>query len=295
MSEHPPAAAESSPAPGQPPTDPPRGGSASGRFVFPRWANYLLPALILGGLGGATYLPALVGLGLNPNTLNVGYQPVQPVPYSHELHVGQLGLDCTYCHTSVNDAGFAAIPPLETCMTCHNAVKTQSPKLAPLYRSYYPYLDATSGEPTKEAGSEEKPNPVNPDAGQPIEWVKVHDLADYAYFNHQAHVSKGISCVSCHGRVDRMGEHGVYQAENLSMGWCLECHREPEKHLRPPSEVTNLAWSPLDDAQVMEMVARGELAPDDEAAAQLVVGKRIHQELAIHDTAFMQSCSTCHR
>lgn len=264
------------------------------RYVFPRWANYLLPLLIIGALGGGPYVATLVGLGLNPNTLNKNYQPVQPIPYSHELHVGQLGLDCTYCHTTVNNAAFAAIPPVETCMNCHHSVKVNSPKLQPLYRVYYPYIDE-NGKPVKDAGSEDNPNRPNPDAGRPVEWVKVHDLADYAYFNHQAHVTKGVSCVSCHGRVDRMGEAGVMQMENLSMGWCLECHREPEKFLRPPSQVTNLGWSPLDDPQVKEAIAAGEIEEGDEDAAQLMVGRRVHADMQINDTAFMQSCSTCHR
>lgn len=232
-------------------------------FVFPRWANYLLPLLILGAIGGGMYVPTVVGLGLNPNTLNKGYQPKQPIPYSHELHVGQLGLDCTYCHTSVDKAAFSAIPPVETCMTCHNAVKKNSVKLAPLYEAY--------------------------ESGDPVMWVKVHDLADYAYFNHQAHVTKGVSCVSCHGRVDRMGEEGVYQHENLSMGWCIECHRAPENHLRPPSEVTNLSYTPLDDEEV---IAAGIT---DLGEAQLLVGTRIKQEYNVHSAAYMQSCSTCHR
>ena len=237
------------------------------RFVFPRWTNYLLPLLIIGAMGGGLYVPTIVGLGLNPNTLNKNYQPEQPIPYSHELHVGQLGLDCTYCHTSVNKASFAAIPPVETCMTCHNAVKQNSPKLKPLYEAY--------------------------ESGRPVEWIKVHDLADYAYFNHQAHVTKGVSCVSCHGRVDRMGEEGVFQAENLSMGWCLECHREPEKHLRPPEHVTNLAWSPFDDPEIAALIKSGKKIT--EAEAQLIVGLRVKDELNIHNAAYMQSCSTCHR
>lgn len=264
------------------------------RFVFPRWANYLLPLMLLGALGGGPYVATVIGLGLNPNTLNKNYQPQQPIPYSHELHVGELGLDCTYCHTSVDKAGFAAIPPAETCMTCHHAVKKNSPKLAPLYRAVYPFLD-DNGKPTAEAGTEEKPNRANPDAGRPIEWVKVHDLADYSYFNHQAHVTKGVSCVSCHGRVDRMGEEGVYQHENLSMGWCIDCHRAPEKHLRPPSEVTNLAWTPLDDEEVIAAIEAGTIKAGDEKAAQLLVGRRVKEQYNVHNAAFMQSCSTCHR
>jgi hypothetical protein len=271
-------------------TDPTNASSA--RYVFPRWANYLLPLLLIGALGAGPFVATLVGLGLNPNTLNKNYQPVQPIPYSHELHVGQLGLDCTYCHTTVNQASFAAIPPAETCMTCHHAVKPNSPKLAPLYQVYYPYLDQ-AGKPTPDAGTDENPNRPNPDAGRPIEWVKVHDLADYAYFSHQAHVTKGVSCVSCHGRVDRMGEEGVMQMENLSMGWCLECHREPEKYLRPPSQVTNLGWSPLDDPEVKALIEAGQ--DISEAEAQMIVGTRVHGDMKIHGQAFMQACSTCHR
>ncbi|MEM9882847.1 MAG: cytochrome c3 family protein [Planctomycetota bacterium] len=244
------------------------------KFVFPRWANYLLPLLLLGAMGGGLYVPTVVGLGLNPNTLNKNYQPEQPIPYSHEVHVGQLGMDCTYCHTSVNNAAFAAVPPVETCIACHNpgdgaGIKKQSPKLRPLYEAY--------------------------ESGRPVEWIKVHDIADYAYFSHQAHVTKGVSCYSCHGRVDRMGEEGVWQVENLSMGWCIDCHRAPEKHLRPPSEVTNMAWTPLDDPEVVAAVAAGTIEAGDRTAAQLLVGKRIKKQYNVHNAAYMQACSTCHR
>lgn len=238
------------------------------RFVFPRWANYLLPLLLLGIPGAAIYVPTVVGLGLNPNTLATGYQPKQPIPYSHEIHVGQLGLDCNYCHTTVKDAAFAAVPPVETCITCHNpgsaaGIKKQSPKLAPLFAAYA--------------------------SGRPVEWIKVHDLADYAYFNHAAHVTKGVGCNTCHGRVDRMGEEGVWQVKNLSMGWCIDCHRAPEKHLRPPDQVTNMAYTPLDDDEV---IARGITDPLE---AQLLVGRRVKEQYNVHHAAYMQSCSTCHR
>ncbi|MEM9914907.1 MAG: cytochrome c3 family protein [Planctomycetota bacterium] len=274
--------------------------SNSQKFVFPRWANYLLPLMLLGAMGGGMYVPAVVGLGLNPNTLNKNYQPKQPIPYSHELHVGQLGMDCTYCHTSVNNAAFAAVPPVETCITCHNpadgsGVKKTSPKLEPLHRAVQPYLDAATGYPTHEPGTEDAPNPRNPDQGKPIEWIKVHDIADYAYFSHQAHVTKGVSCVSCHGRVDRMGEEGVYQVENLSMGWCIDCHRAPEKHLRPPEEVTNLAWTPLDDEEVIAAIKAGTIKEGDVDAAQLLVGLRVKEQYNVHNAAYMQACSTCHR
>lgn len=231
------------------------------RFVFPRWANYLLPVLVLGGAGGAMYLPVLVGLGASAQTLNVGYAPDQPVPYSHALHVGELGIDCRYCHTTVEEASFASLPPTQTCINCHNptanvsGVKKSSSKLAPVHESY-----AT---------------------GEPIPWVKVHDLPDYVYFDHSAHVNKGVSCLTCHGQVDKM--EVVHQAKPMSMAWCLECHRAPEKFVRPRSEVTNLAWEPPTLA--------GETAEE----AQLRIGKQLVKDYDIHDVNYMVSCSTCHR
>lgn len=230
------------------------------RFVFPRWANYLLPLLVVGAIGGGAYVPVLVGLGASPQTLDVGYAPVQPVPYSHALHVGELGMDCRYCHNTVEDAAFAAIPPTQTCINCHNpgegaGVKKTSPNLQAVHESY------TTGEP--------------------IAWKQVHDLPDYVYFDHAAHVNKGVSCVSCHGRVDKM--EVVYQAEPLSMAWCLDCHREPAKHLRPVDEVTNLAWVP--PTQPGETVEQ----------AQLRIGTELAKRYDIHDQAYMTSCSTCHR
>jgi hypothetical protein len=240
--------------------------NAPQKFVFPRWVNYILPVLILSAVGGGLYVPVLWTFGASADTLNVGYQPDQPVPYSHELHAGQLGIDCRYCHTTVDEASFAAIPSTDVCINCHNpevglGVRKGSEKLQPVFESY--------------------------ETGESVEWTKVHDLADYVYFNHSAHVNRGVSCKSCHGRVDKMGEEGVYQAENLSMGWCLDCHREPEKHLRPVDEVTNLAWQ----ASESKWAKRG----DTEAEAQLRVGQHMKDKLNIRGEAYMTACSTCHR
>lgn len=155
----------------------------------------------------------------SPKYLEVGYMPDQPIPYSHALHAGQLGIDCQYCHTSVTVSAKANIPPTETCMNCHSQIKTESPKLAPLYDSW--------------------------ETGKPIEWIKIHKIPDYAHFNHAAHVNVGVGCVSCHGRVDRM--EVVYQDQPLSMSWCLDCHRAPEQHLRPVDQVTNMSWEAPED------------------------------------------------
>ncbi|MEM8873962.1 MAG: cytochrome c3 family protein [Planctomycetota bacterium] len=242
----------------------------AGRFQFPRWANFLLPFIVLNAVGAAVYVPTVVFSALNPTTLNVGYRPEQPVPYSHALHVGQLGMDCRYCHTTVDEAGFAAIPSTQTCMNCHTAVETESLKLAPVRESW--------------------------ETGQPIEWTKVHDLADYSYFNHSAHINKGIGCYSCHGRVDHMGEEGVYQAEPLNMGWCLDCHRQPEKFIRPISEVTNMDYhlgkGGTEEGGPGDLVVMGDETPEE---AQLRVGKILVEQYNIKDQAYMTACSTCHR
>jgi ferredoxin len=141
------------------------------------------------------------------------------VAYSHKLHAGNLGLDCTYCHYTVDKSSFAAVPPTEVCMNCHVRVKDKSPKLQLIRESF-----AT---------------------GEPVPWVKEHRLPDYVYFNHQAHVTAGVSCVSCHGRVDQMVE--VRMVQPLSMAWCLDCHRNPAPNVRPVEFVTKLDWKPEGD------------------------------------------------
>ena len=213
-------------------------------FVFPRWANKtrVLAGVILGG--APIYLTFLIWYGASPRTTDVGYMPKQPVPYSHALHAGKLGLDCRYCHNTVEQGAHAAIPPTATCMNCHERVWTNSDKLTPVRQSL-----AT---------------------GKPVEWLKVHDLPDYVYFNHSAHVTRGVGCVTCHGRVDEMEE--VYQKEPLSMSWCLTCHRAPEENLRPPEEVTNMAWKPPGDA--------------------VAYGKTLREKNHLNPPT---DCSTCHR
>jgi hypothetical protein len=166
----------------------------------------------------------------------------------------------------VETTPFAALPPTQTCINCHANIKTESPALKPIRESW-----AT---------------------GKPVEWVKVHDLPDYAYFNHSAHVNHGVGCVSCHGRIDQMDV--VAQAQPLSMGWCLDCHRKPERNLRPKEQVTNMAWSPVDHplAKGLNLDPKD---PADVAKAQQLVGAHYKKEYGIHDSAYMTSCFTCHR
>jgi hypothetical protein len=213
-------------------------------FRFPPWTNTIRPLAALAILGGLVYVVVLIAYALSPKTTNVGYAPEQPIPYSHAMHAGELGIDCRYCHGPVENGAAATLPPTQTCMNCHHAILPESEKLAPLRQSY-----AT---------------------GMPIHWVRVHDLPDFAYFDHSAHVRRGVGCVSCHGRVDEMVV--VRQVNTLSMGWCLDCHRHPEAALRPKDKITDMAWAP-DPAD-----------PD--------LGRRLRREYAIQPPT---DCSTCHR
>lgn len=212
--------------------------------LFPRWTNKLRDLAGVLGAGGSLYAVVIVWFGFSPKTTNVGYAPEQPVPYSHALHAGELGIDCRYCHDTVERTGYAAIPPTQTCMNCHAAVRTESPKLAPLREAHA--------------------------AGRPLDWIKVHDLPDYAFFNHSVHVNRGVGCVECHGRVDRM--EVVRQEQPLSMGWCLDCHRDPAPRLRPPEFVTQMDWAPDEDRRTL--------------------GRRLMEEAGIHPST---DCSICHR
>ena len=187
--------------------------------LFPKWLNRLpLYAAISGPLFGAIAVTGAWYYG-SPRYTDVGYRPVQPVPYSHALHVGELGLDCRYCHMSVEKSPVANIPPTQTCMNCHTLVKRDSELLAPIRDSFT--------------------------TGRPMRWVRVHSLPGYAYFNHAAHVHAGVGCASCHGKIHEM--EVVMQVQPLSMSWCLDCHRNPAPHLRPTEEVTNMEWFPGKD------------------------------------------------
>ena len=213
-------------------------------FQFPKWTNSLRPVLGALLVLGPAYVVVLLAYGASPQTTAVGYRPTQPVPYSHALHAGKLGIDCRYCHTTVELAPHAAVPPTQTCMNCHAKIRSDSPKLLLVRESY-----AT---------------------GLPVPWVRVHDLPDYVYFNHSAHVRRGVGCAECHGRVDTMDV--VAQAQRLSMGWCLDCHRNPDARLRPPEMVTRMDWVP----------------PEDPA----VYGRRLRQANNINPST---DCWTCHR
>lgn len=215
--------------------------------VFRPAAN-TIALLVIASLGAAPVLLAGLGYSLmkSPYVTDQSVTREQPVPFSHAHHVGGLGLDCRYCHTSVTTARFAGIPPTETCMTCHSQLWTNAAMLAPVRESL-----ATN---------------------TPIHWQRVHVLPDYVYFDHSIHIAKGVGCSTCHGAVDRMPL--MRQAAPLTMGWCLDCHRHPEKAIRPLDKVFDMKWTPPKN--------------------QLAEGRRLMREYHI-DTAHLTDCTKCHR
>lgn len=214
--------------------------------IFPRWTNglplkLLVVVVVLGAVvaWGVTYY-------FTPKYTRVGYMPQQPVAFSHAIHVEQLGMDCRYCHNGVESSSHSNIPNTQTCMNCHQQVKKDSPALAVLRESW--------------------------ETGKPVPWVWIHKTPDYVYFNHAAHVNRGISCASCHGQINKM--QVVWHDKPHSMSWCLECHRQPEKNIRPIKEVFNLNWQPENEKAQMEM------------------GKKLVEEWNIQPPL---DCAGCHR
>jgi hypothetical protein len=219
--------------------------------IFPKWTNSLPLVLLVGAalVGGG--VAAGVTIYLTPKYTRAGYQPVQPVPFSHKIHAGQLGVDCRYCHNGVEKSWFSNLPGASTCMNCHNQVLKDDPRLAIV-------RDSAANN-------------------TPVPWVQVHIVPDYVYFNHSVHVTRGISCVSCHGRVDQMTE--VREVKSMSMSFCLDCHRDPASQIRPVDKVTNLGWT---------WSTNGVEA----ANLQTVEGEKLVEHLRVES---LQSCSACHR
>jgi hypothetical protein len=216
--------------------------------IFSRTANIVSKASLVAVLGTVAVLGGvLYAIMMSPYYTNVNVTREQPVPFSHKHHVGELGIDCRYCHTSVEKSAFAGVPPTQTCMTCHSQIWTNAPMLEPVRQSY---RDNVS-----------------------ISWIRVNALPDYVYFNHSIHVAKGVGCTTCHGPIAQMPL--TYKANTLYMGWCLDCHRQPEKNLRPKSEVFNPNYV--------------------QPANQMELGAQLAKEYHLQPLKTLQSCSTCHR
>ncbi len=213
--------------------------------IFPKWTNKLPTRVIAGALIAGSTVLAGITYYATPKYTRVGYQPVQPVAFSHAIHVDQVGLDCRYCHNGVEKSWYSNVPAASTCMNCHNQILANDPKLALVRESH--------------------------NTGKPIPWVQIHKTPDYVYFNHSVHVNRGVSCFSCHGEINKMDE--VRHAQPLSMGFCLDCHRNPEKQIRPPEQVFNLNWRTNE-------------------AAQLQLGEKFVHDWKVNSS---QNCSACHR
>lgn len=184
----------------------------------------------------------------------------QPVPFSHEHHVAAIGIDCRYCHTSVENSNYAGIPPTKTCMNCHSQIWTNAAILEPVRDSFR--------------------------TGKSLVWTRVNDLPDYVYFNHSIHINKGVGCNTCHGPVDRMPL--MYNNASLRMEWCLNCHRAPDKYLRPRDQVFNMRYEPPSASEPLTLDGQ-------EFTDQRTLGKYLIQKHNLRTVADITSCSTCHR
>ncbi len=218
--------------------------------VFPKNSRAFAGRVLLACALLAAYIVWAGWYYLTPKYSRVGYAPTQPIAFSHALHVGQIGLDCTYCHSHVTESDHSNIPTAQTCWNCHGDnkgnIKSASGQLEPLRQAIK--------------------------SGLPIVWERIHKVPDYAYFTHAVHVSRGVSCVSCHGQVNEMAI--VREEQPLSMSWCLDCHRDPAPSVRPAEEVTNLTWIEKRDQKV------------------LPIGQRIVNKARINPPVM---CSGCHR
>jgi hypothetical protein len=213
--------------------------------IFSRHANsYVRAGLVLALVLVAAIFGSADRLSRSSYVTRADTFREQPIQFSHQHHVGGIGIDCRYCHTSVEKASSAGIPPTKTCMNCHSQIWANSPYLEPVRESYR--------------------------SDTPLRWTRVHDLPDFVYFNHSVHVKKGVGCSSCHGRVDRMPL--MYQNASLLMEWCLECHRNPERFVRPREAVYQMDYQPPDN--------------------QLELGRQLVKAYGIKS---LTTCSTCHR
>jgi len=253
---------------------------------FPRWTNLFPLKLAVALLLLLTGAVAAITMYWTQGYSRIGYQPEQPIPFDHSLHAGQLGMDCRYCHSHVEQSSHSNVPSAQTCWNCHQFVKRDSPQLELLRQAMDPNSDNYTGEP--------------------IEWVRLHKLADYAYFHHDVHVNRGVSCVSCHGKINEM--ELVWHHESLAMGWCLDCHREPEDSLRPLDQITNLDWKPEDlsreefyehlanqsetTVEELEKIAAEQGFDTEGPLTQNEIGSHLVEAWGVRPP---ESCTACHR
>jgi hypothetical protein len=213
--------------------------------IFHRSTNTISRVSVFGGIGiVVVFVATLAAINRSSYVTEVGVARSQPVQFSHKHHVSDDGIDCRYCHTSVEESSFAGIPSTKICMSCHTQIWAESPILEPVRESFR--------------------------TGKSLEWTRVHNLPGFVYFDHSIHVHKGVGCTTCHGRVDQMPL--MWRENTLYMEWCLECHRNPERFVRPRDQVFNMVWQPPSD--------------------QIALGQKLVQEYKIES---LTSCSVCHR
>ncbi|HEY1731775.1 MAG TPA: cytochrome c3 family protein [Terriglobales bacterium] len=229
--------------------------------IFHRSANTIARASIIAVVVVVSVvLWAALEMQRSPYATYQDVAQAQPVPFSHQHHVAGDGIDCRYCHTSVENSSFAGIPPTKTCMNCHSQIWTNAPMLEPVRESYR--------------------------TGKSLEWTRVNYLPDYVYFNHSIHVNKGVGCASCHGQVDKMPL--MLEANSLRMEWCLNCHRAPEKFLRPRDQVFNMKY--LQPSEDNKVTLDGAVYTD-----QIDLGNALKRKYNIRSVQGITSCNTCHR
>lgn len=218
------------------------------RQLFAPGADAILRLWMLSAVSVvAVLLLVLAGVMRSSYITSVGIAPTQPVPFSHKHHAGELGIDCRYCHTQVEQYATAGIPPMYTCMTCHSQIWTGAAMLAPVRESLA--------------------------KDDPLHWTRVNRLPDYVYFNHSIHIAKGVGCSSCHGPVNEM--QLTYQAQAFNMQFCLNCHRNPQRYVRPKDQIWNMEWAPPWD--------QGKL------------GRELVAQNHIRSAGVLTDCSICHR
>lgn len=216
--------------------------------TFPPRSNLISKASIIALLVlGVVITGALAWYFHTPTFTQVGVTVPQPVPFPHIIHITSVGMNCRYCHAGVDQSSFADLPPSETCMTCHSQIATDRASLEPVRQSWK--------------------------TGTPIQWNRVNKVPDFVYFDHHIHISKGVGCETCHGRVDQMTTD--VKANTFYMAWCLDCHRDPAKYLRPRDQVYTMGYKPAGD--------------------QLAIGRNLVKEYDVMNTSQLINCYTCHR
>jgi hypothetical protein len=235
--------------------------------IFHRSTNELSRITILAAVVLVSgLLWAALELQRSPYVTYAGVAHMQPVPFSHQHHVSGLGIDCRYCHTSVEISGYAGIPPTKTCMNCHAQIWTNAPMLEPVRESFR--------------------------SGKSLVWTRANDLPDFVYFDHSIHVNKGVGCATCHGPVDRMPL--MYNQASLQMEWCLDCHRAPEKYLRPRDQVFNMRYEQPTGVKPVQLPGTDGKSVQT-FTSQLELGNELKNRYHLRSVKDITSCSTCHR